>query len=542
MMHKYYLFLFLFIQALPSFSQSKTKHDSVPYEPNALQTVKGVQVYALPENNLDRDFALPYQQVLNDKNCPIYSTTNIGVKYKTDSISYHDYIFKNNGDMFKSGSFRGNVYPLFSGDYGPAGQHDYYAGLHTDGSTSNGKFSYSVNYISGYLNGPSYLDSIIKSDRVVPGMGYAYGNAKSGYSYQYWDGYVSYQLNNIFNFELGKGKQFWGDGYRSLLLSDVSSSYPYLKITTNVWHIQYTNLFTVMQDVEPNAKTTTKNFPIKYGSFHFLTWNASKRFNFSLFEAVIWHGNDNALGTFRGFEPDYLNPVIFYRPVEFSLGSPDNELVGGTFKIKASKNGQFYGQVLIDDFVVHNTLTHNGYWTNKQGLQFGFKEFNLFNTMNLTFQTEINYVRPYTYSESNPAQNYSNYGQPLGDPMGANFIESASFLTWFSKNFIVQGSLLLYKVGYDTANSKFDWGQNMFISYDAINNQPNQYGNYVGQGVGTYYAIVGLRFAYIISPKMHVKAELGMSERLEKQGPTYTSSPYIYIGIKTSLGNLYNDF
>jgi len=377
----------------------------------------------------------------------------------------------------------------------------------------------------------------------VPGMGYAYGNLQKGYSYQYWDGFVSYYLNNIFNFQVGKGKQFWGDGYRSLILSDVSNSYPYLKITTTLWHIQYTNLYTVMQDIEPNS-TASKNFPIKYGTFHFLTWNVSKRINLSLFEAVIGAGDHGNYS--RGFDPNYLNPVIFYRPIEFSIGSPDNELVGGTFKIKIAKNNVFYGQVLLDEFVLHNVIAHNGWWGNKQGIQAGVKLFNLFGTKGLSFQTEVDYVRPYTYSEGAPQDNYSNAGQPLGDPMGANFVESVSFLTWFHKNLIIQGNLEVYHFGLDPAGidpatkTAYDYGQNIFISYD---DRVSEYCNYVAQGTSSYLAIIGLRGAYIISPKMGLKAELGMTERLEKEGiGKTTSSPYIYFGIKTSLGNLYNDF
>jgi hypothetical protein len=550
MMHRLYVFLLFFIQPLSSFCQLKTHADSVKHTLSDPLLVSHDWIYAAPETNLDRDFTLPFQQPLNNKDCKVYTTTDIGHTLYNDTLSYHDYIFKNKSDMFLGKSFRGNIYPLFGGDYGSGGEygtggvnssgnvHDYFGGLHTDGIIGK-KFSYSANVISGELNGPAYLDSIIKYDRVVPGMGYAYGNAKTGYSYQYWDANLSYTLNDIFNFQVGKGKQFWGDGYRSLILSDASNSYPYFKITANVWHIQYTNLYTIMQDVEPTS-IRTKNFPIKYGAFHFLTWNASRRFNFSLFEAVIWSGNQG--NSVRSFDPNYLNPVIFYRPIEFSLGSSDNELVGGTFKIKASKNGQFYGQVLIDDFEIKNTLKHNGYWTNKQGLQFGFKEFNLFNGKNVTFQTEINYVRPYTYSHSNVQENYSNYGQPLGDPMGANFIESNSFLSWYTHNLIIEGSLTIYHVGFDPTNGtpgQTDYGQNIFIDYDY---HVNDYGNYVGQGVSTYFGIVGLRVAYIISSKMHLKAEMGADERFEKSGPNNLSSPYVHIGLKTSLGNLYNDF
>jgi len=539
MMYKYYLLLLLFIHPVLSFSQSKAHTDSSYF--NGLK-------FPQPECNLDRDFLLPYQQQLNSKDYSIFTTTNYGADYnkcikKSDSLAYHDYIFKNNEDMIHINSYKANIYPLFSGDvgydkYASKGALDYFGGLHTDGNIDN-KFSYSVNYIGGYLNGPSYLDSIIKNDRVVAGLGTAYvhGSPAAGYSYQYLDGYVSYSLNNIFNFQVGKGKQFLGDGYRSLLLSDASNSYPYFKITTTIWHIQYINLYTILQDIEPSGITG-----VKYAAFHFLSWNISKRLNCSLFEAVIFHGNEGDT-SYRSFDPSYLNPVIFYRPVEFSLGSPDNELVGATAKLKVATNGQFYGQILIDDFTLRNTLSHDGFWGNKQGLQFGFKEFNLFGAKNLSFQTEIDYVRPYTYSESTPDDNYSNAGQPLGDPMGANFIESASFLTLFYKNLIIQGNLLVYHVGLDPTTGKyFDFGQNIFMSYDLVDFQGNTFGNYVGQGISTNLGIAGIRFAYIVSPKMGMKVELGFNDRYEKEGTTTVNSPYIYVGIKTSLGNLYSDF
>ena len=40
---------------------------------------------------------------------------------------------------------------------------------------------------------------------------------------------VSYTPNKVLNIQFGHGKNFIGDGYRSLFLSDVSSPYPFLK-------------------------------------------------------------------------------------------------------------------------------------------------------------------------------------------------------------------------------------------------------------------------------------------------------------------------
>ena len=191
-----------------------------------------------------------------------------------------------------------------------------------------------------------------------------------------------------------------------------------------------------------------------------------------------------------------------------------------------------------DEFKLQNVIHHTGWWGNKQGLQFGFKAFNMFKVQNLSFQTEVDYVRPYTFTARDPLQNYSNFNQPLADPEGANFIESASFLTWFHKNFLIQGSVVAYHYGGDKGGT--DYGQNIFIVYTE---HEHDYGNYVGQGVSTYLATVGLKTDFIISPKMNLKAEFSANEIMESiSGTKEYSEPYITLGVKTSLGNLYNDF
>jgi hypothetical protein len=342
-------------------------------------------------------------------------------------------------------------------------------------------------------------------------------------------------LNKNFNFQLGKGKEFFGDGYRSLFLSDVSTSYPYFKITATIWKIQYVSMVTVMQDAEAPSGLV-QDFETKYSSFQYLTWNASPRFNFSIFEAVTYDGDSGK--NVRSFDPGYLNPILYYQSNNFNIGDPDKSNLGAAFKIKVARNEQFYGQFLIDEFKLQEVIHHTEWWGNKQGAQFGFKAFNMFGVKDFSFQTEVNYVRPYTYTARDPLQNYSNFNQPLADPEGANFIESASFLTYYTKNFLIQGSAVVYHYGGDKAGS--DYGQDIFIVYT---DHPYDFGNYVGQGISTYLATVGLKSDFIISPKMNLKAELGLYEIEESiSGTKEYSEPYITFGIKTSLGNLYSDF
>jgi len=63
---------------------------------------------------------------------------------------------------------------------------------------------------------------------------------------------------------------------------------------------------------------------------HYLSWNVSKRFNLGLFESVIWTDSNN-----RGFDISYLNPIIFYRAIEFQSGQDaGNVIVGASAKYK----------------------------------------------------------------------------------------------------------------------------------------------------------------------------------------------------------------
>jgi len=493
---------------------------------------------------LDRDFLLPYQSSFNSTSCNVFTSIMPYDAQKTQQAlshdtltSYKDLIF-NGSPMFSVGSFNANIFPLAGGSggydvYGKSTTYDYSGGLHIDGKLGN-KFSFSGSYLAGVVYGPSFMDSIIERYKVVPGLGYAYGSPQTGYSYQYWDGYLSYNLTNNFNFQIGKGKQFLGDGYRSLFLSDVSTSYPYFKITATFSKIEFVSLFTMMQDAETTTGLTA-NFYTKYSSFHYLTWNVSHRLNISLFEAITYDGDSGKY--VRGPDPGYLNPILFYQAYNYNIGDPDKSNLGAAFKLKVAKKEQFYGQLLIDEFKLQNVIHHTEWWGNKQGVQLGFKAFDLFSIKNLSFQTEVDYVRPYTYTARDPLQNYSNFNQPLGDPEGANFIESASFLTYYHKNFLIQASAVCYYYGADSAHT--DYGQNIFINY---NRHPYDYGNYVGQGIPTYINTFCLKTDFIISPKMSLKAELAIYECFEDINGTYYSYPYITLGVRTSLGNLYNDF
>ena len=153
-----------------------------------------------------------------------------------------------------------------------------------------------------------------------------------------------------------------------------------------------------------NGKTSQGIYPRKYITSHHLSWNVTPRLNIGLFETVIYQDSSN-LG---GFDFYYLNPMIFYRPLEFEIGSDrGNSLIGFNAKYKITDNIHAYGQFILDEFSLARNNVDKGCWCNKYGWQLGFKSFNTI-IPNLTVQSEVNSATHYTYSHRTPLQNYAN--------------------------------------------------------------------------------------------------------------------------------------
>lgn len=407
-------------------------------------------------------------------------------------------------------------------------------GLHTKLDISD-RFTLAGTFLAGQMSFPYYMDTLVRQNyMVVPGMGQAYRSSNT-YNFTNWSGYASYSPNNVFNFQVGKDKHFIGDGYRSLILSDLANSYPYFRINTNIWHIQYSVWYTWMHDVT-NANGIRSNYQNKYSTMHYLSWNATKRFNISIFENVIWQGTDTNRA--RGYDVNYLNPIVFYRPQEYSVGSPDNSFIGITMSAKLFNHLKLYGQLALDEFYLQEIKAHKGWWGNKQGWQLGMKYIDLFKVKGLSLQVEYNEVRPYTYTHGSVAQNYAHDGQSLAHPMGANFREGLAFLTYRKDRWMFSAEGVYAIIGKDSTGSNV--GQNIFLSYTT---RPYDYGHYTTQGVKTTMVQSDLRLTFYILPQMNLRVELGYIQRSMRDSKGYQlQDPYIYLGIKTGFWNSYRDY
>ncbi len=352
------------------------------------------------------------------------------------------------------------------------------------------------------------------------------------YSYSNINGYISFSPDKYFNFQFGKYKNFLGDGYRSLLYSDNSSSNWFLKGSVNVWHIKYIVIYNYIKDIDCMADDY--KLRDKYNTTHFLSWNIGRWFNLNLFETVVWRGSDS-LG-YRGYDVNYLNPIVFYRPVEFSLGSPDNVIMGGGFKIKVRKNNHIYGQFLLDEFKLEEIKAKNGWWANKYGFQFGAKTYNLLNIKHLFALAEYNRVRPFTYSHGSSMENWGNNMQALAHPLGSNFTEYVAILRYSHKKSLFRVKFVNSLHGTDNLPAdSINYGGNIYRSY---NDGTREYGNYQNQGYVKTFTKLDISYTYLFKPEWNMGLEAGISYLRLNENNDY----FIHFGIKTYMFNEYNDF
>jgi hypothetical protein len=442
--------------------------------------------------------------------------------------------------------------PLF----GFSGGKDQFTGRNTYDNSRGiqvmGSIGKSVSFYTSFWENQSvfvnYVDSFVQKNNVVPGQGRVKPFGDRGFDYAYAAGYVSIQPSKFFNLQFGNDKQFIGDGYRSLLLSDNAFNYPFAKITTNFWKLQYTNLFLAWQNIGNASNSGVGGYKQKFGTIHHLSFNVMQGLNIGLFEGIVWQGGDTT-GMRRGFDPNYLNPIIFYRPVEFSRGSPDNVLIGLNIRAKLFKKYMFYGQILLDEFSLKEVKARSGWWANKQAFQIGYSFFNLFGIKNLNWQNELNVVRPYTYGHFTGEQSYTHYAQPLAHPLGANFIENVQFLRYRYRRFGIEAKVLMAQYGADSlkANGSFsNYGQNIFQGTAEIVGGPTEvpsiYGNTILQGVKNTLVFTDLNVSYLINPKTGLRISLNLSRRSQRTIFETRNTIWGFVTLSTLLPNRYYDF
>lgn len=376
---------------------------------------------------------------------------------------------------------------------------------------------------------------------IIPGRGIGKGFKENSYDYPVAEAYLSYTPADFFNIQFGHGKNFIGDGYRSLFQSDVASPYPFLKLNTTFWKIKYTSTWMWLKDVRPEV-VVDDAFLTKYMANHYLSWNVSKRLNIGLFESVMWADTNG-----RGFDVNYLNPIIFFRAIEFQTGQgAGNAILGLSGKYKWNNKVNLYGQFILDEFSLGDVKGGNKSWKNKFGFQLGAKYFNAFNIDNLLLQAEYNQVRPYTYSHNTQILNYGHFNQPMAHLWGSNFRELVLIGRYNYKRWFADTKLIIGQRGFDfnTDEDSFSYGGDIYRDY---NDRVSDTGITIGQGNKTNSFMWEHQMGYLLNPETNLKVFANIIYRdfnPETITPDTADSNTLWfsLGIRTDLFNWYNDF
>ncbi|WP_116125913.1 hypothetical protein [Lewinella sp. IMCC34183] len=352
---------------------------------------------------------------------------------------------------------------------------------------------------------PNYLSNYARRVNSLPGAGlikdeYTFSTLgiERGFDFLNGAGYLSADITPHVGVRLGYGQHFLGYGERSLFLSDFSNNYPFLELNWRIWKFHYRNLFAELTAGPGNPPGGNQLFPKKWMAAHELSINLGKRLSVGLFETVIFSRE-------QGFELSYLNPVILYRTVEGSVGSPDNVLIGVSAAYKLPYRTQVYGQFILDEFVFNELfIERRGWWANKWAYQIGLRHVDAFGLDQLDLVAERNVARPYMYSHDGTAS-YTHFAMPLAHPLGANFTENLLGFDYRPlPRLHLDGRLYLIEQGEGNPALGRANGEDPTESSDLRN---ADYGNEIGQGVRYSNTILQLRAGYEVRPNLWIEGE-----------------------------------
>lgn len=336
---------------------------------------------------------------------------------------------------------------------------------------------------------------------------------------------LSYTPFSFLNIQAGIDNHFIGQGNRSMLLGDYGSPYPFVELRTHFWKLELLNVYQFFKENE------FASLQRKFASTHFLNFKATDRFQIGLFESVVFAPKDTLLN--RGYDVTYLNPLLFYRPSEYSMGSQDRLLIG----LNTSYQFNFatiYGQLAIDDFVLKELVNRTRWWANKYSGQIGIKGIKKTRNLRIQWLAEINFARPFTYSHLNVTTNYGNQGTPLAHPIGSNFAEVyAEIGIHFDSKLSLIGRFFFAQQGGTDGNDTLSFGNDVYQPYTK---RPFEYGYKIGGNgkINRLHFSAEIRYTLIekIALDVFIRPGIEFSSSTNNQ-----TQGFVFGGIRTNLWN-----
>ena len=254
-----------------------------------------------------------------------------------------------------------SVDPLFNFSIGPKNKKDdsYSAnvrGFRITGDISS-KVSFETRFYENQFYYPEYLNNRAGQranhentiDAIAFGIGRAKNFKENGLDASLANGYFSFSpLKNI-NFQLGHGRHFFGNGYRSLVLSDYAPDYPYISGQYYLFNkkILYKHVTAWMSNLNriPASSTAESLFIPKSANLNQISFQPHNNFSISLFESAIYNSY-NISGRVNPLTSFYI-PILGVSLIDRGSSNTTNLIYGLNLNLQPFKNWMIYNQYSI---------------------------------------------------------------------------------------------------------------------------------------------------------------------------------------------------
>lgn len=461
--------------------------------------------------------------------------------FRPDSSRHYYYLttklFREHLIQVKEGGFKLSIDPVFRFEMSKdlvettvANDNQATNNNNTRGFWVKADLGSTVSFQTGFYENqaivPIYLYQYVQGSGVVPGQGRVKEFTQRSLDFSWAHGNVSWSPKRWLNVQFGTGRHFVGNGYRSVLLSDNTFPYPYLKFSaiSKDQRFQYTTINAKFQSVSdpadrlPTGESLESLFAWRRASFKHLSVNMGP-VQLGLFEATLWQNIDsNGIKPFNAME---LNPLPLLNTVVNGFDGANKQLIGLDAKVRLTDKLFTYGQFALDDPA-----------RQRYAWQAGFQWFDVLRR-DLHFLVEYNSATPFAYTSTRSRGSYSHYNQPLANPLGAGYDEAVAVVDYGIKQkfwFRAQGSLATFTA--DTSATTVS-GANIFDTRDKTG--PDSL------AVKRTRAWLDLSFAWRFNQNQNTSLSVGIITRDVTNAPDSQNSHYFYICLRTGLFNRYYD-
>jgi len=426
-----------------------------------------------------------------------------------------------------SSDYRLEANPLFNFSYGSmsGSSQPFYHNIRGAAIGGNllGKLYFESSVLECQSRWPLYVSDFVHSSNVAPGMGQARRFGSGGFDYAIAQGSIAFPVNRHCKIYLGTGKFFAGDGYRSLLLSDVSFNYPYLYVRYHYRNWYFSRIFaTTMSDTLPLTAYGVREK--RLNNFGIISFVPHRAIELSFFEGYVFRYPNRIRHI--SINPLFFNPLPVVNLLKTDSGF--SSVLGINVRINLLPGMILYQQVAVSNPHYRRIDKNN------TGYQAGIKWYNAFTLRNLFLQAEWNRVGERAFVSSDSLLNYTHYNQPLGHLLGNNFDEKILHASFTAGRFNLSAHGVWSQYGQK--------GMGLLPRKSRFVELINYPAPLLGTGPYTEMRYWAVTMGYWVNPRASQKIEVGFVSRQATIATLSLHSQIFYVAFKVNWNNMYVDF